>query len=108
MRRWLPCVCRRSASFNFFVARVERSETREQQSNQTFVPGFRCAQSRLRNGETDVTEHRKPGPTPALSLDRTGFARNVTTFLPARDPSAIVRTRKRGRKNAPRDGRVWP
>jgi hypothetical protein len=41
-------------------------------------------------------------------LDRTGFALDVTTFLQARDPLAIVRTKKRGRKNAPRDGRVWP
>jgi hypothetical protein len=80
MRRWLPCVCRRSASFNFFfVARVERSETRERQSSQTFVPGFRCAQSGLQ-GETGITEERKSGPTPALSLDRTGFAIDLTVF----------------------------
>ena len=50
MRRWLPCVCRRSASFiHFFVARVERSETRERRRSRTFVPGFRRAQSGLRN-----------------------------------------------------------
>jgi hypothetical protein len=38
-------VCRSSASFinffNFFVARVEQSETRERQSSRTFVPGLR-------------------------------------------------------------------
>ena len=55
-----------------------------------------------------VTEERKPGPTPALSLDRTGFALDVTIFLPACDPFAIVRTTERGRNNAPRDGGVWP
>src|SRR5580693_9036687 len=37
---------------HFFVARVEQSETRERQWSRTFVPGFRFAQSRLRNGET--------------------------------------------------------
>src|SRR5579862_2689904 len=50
----------------YFVARVERSETRERRWSRTFVPGFRCAQSGLRNGETGITENRKPGPTPAL------------------------------------------
>jgi hypothetical protein len=107
MRRMRISVCRRSASFIFFVARVEQSETRERRRNRTFVPGFRCAQSGLQ-GETDVTEDRKAGPTPALSLDRTGFALDVTAFLQARDPFAIVRMTKRGRKSAPRDGRVWP
>ena len=43
-------VCRSSAPFiNYFVARVEQSETRERQPSRTFVPGFRCAQSGLRN-----------------------------------------------------------
>ena len=55
-----------------------------------------------------VTEERKTGPTPALSLDRTGFALDMSAFLQARDPFAIVRTTERGRKNAPRDGRAWP
>src|SRR5579864_2226185 len=82
----------------FFVAWVERSETRERRWSRTFVPGFRCAQSRLRNDETDATEDRKTGPTPAPSLDRTGFALDVITFLPARDP--IARIINRGRKNA--------
>jgi len=55
-----------------------------------------------------VTEERKAGPTPALSLDQTGFAIDVTIFLQACDPFAIVRTTERGRKNAPRNGGVWP
>jgi hypothetical protein len=54
------------------------------------------------------TEDRKTGPTPALSLHRTGFALDVTTFLQTRDPFSIVRGMKRGRKSAPRDGRGWP
>ena len=50
----------------------------------------------------------KARPHPCPSLDRTGFAIDVTIFLQACDPFAIVRTTERGRKNAPRDGRVWP
>jgi hypothetical protein len=32
-------------------------------------------------GEARVTDERKAGPTPALSLDRTGFAIEVTVFF---------------------------
>jgi hypothetical protein len=53
------------------------------------------------------TDERKAGTTPALSLDRTGFAL-ADDIMPVRDPIAIVRTVKRGRKSAPRDGRAWP
>src|SRR5580700_11265229 len=45
-----------------FVARVERSETRERRWSQTFVPGFRCAQSGLRNDETRVSEDESQAP----------------------------------------------
>src|SRR5580692_13202582 len=45
-----------------FVARVERSETRERRCSRTFVPGFRCAQSRLRNDETRVSEDESQAP----------------------------------------------
>jgi hypothetical protein len=83
MRRLLPGVCRRSASFIYlFLGNLN-----------------------WRNGLNGRTKAR---PTPALSLDRTGFAIDVTIFLQACDPFAIVRTIERGRKNAPRDGRVWP
>jgi hypothetical protein len=36
-------------------------------------------------GEARVTDERKAGPTPALSLDRTGFALDVNTILQARE-----------------------
>jgi hypothetical protein len=62
MRRLVTCVCRRSASFIYFVARVEQSETRERRWSRTFVPGFRCAQSRLRNDETGVSEDESQAP----------------------------------------------
>src|SRR5580692_7742630 len=47
---------------SFFVARVEQSETRERRWSRTFVPGFRCAQSRLRNDETGVSEDESQAP----------------------------------------------
>ena len=62
--------------------------------------------TKLRNGEARVTEDRKAGPTPALSLDRTGFALDVTAFLQARAPFALRAHNERGRQSAPRDGRV--
>jgi hypothetical protein len=52
MRRLLPSVCRRSASFIYFLKVIWRSSTDE----------------------------RKTGTTPALSLHRTGFALDVTVF----------------------------
>jgi hypothetical protein len=70
----------RFLQFFFFVARVEQSETRERQSSRTFVPGFRCAQSGLRNDETGITEDRKAGPTPGFLLSKAGFAFDVTVF----------------------------
>src|SRR3984957_20134015 len=45
-----------------FVARVEQSETRERRWSRTFVPGFRCAQSGLRNGETGVANKETEAP----------------------------------------------
>jgi hypothetical protein len=36
-------------------------------------------------GEARVTDERKAGPTPTLSLDRTGFALDVSTFWQARE-----------------------
>ena len=50
------------------------------------------------------TEERKAGPTPALSLDRTGFALDVTTFLQARDPFATARRKKLGRDTRSENG----
>jgi hypothetical protein len=88
--------------FCFFVARVEQSETRERQPSRTFVPGFRCAQSRLRNDETGVTEDRKPGPTPALSLDQTGFALHVTVFC-RRALRSLSRAENLGRQYVSRE-----
>jgi hypothetical protein len=37
---------------SYALCAFERSETRERQWSRTFVPGFRCAQSGLRNDET--------------------------------------------------------
>ena len=54
-----------------------------------------------------VTEDRKAGPTPALSLDRTGFALDVTTFLQARVRS-LSRAEKLGRRDVPRERRCLP
>jgi hypothetical protein len=51
-----------------------------------------------------VTEDRMAGPTPALSLDRTGFAFDVTTFLQAREPFALLAQNKLGRQDAPENG----
>ena len=49
VRDMKQCVCRRSASFfSFFVARMERSEIREQRQSVTIVPGLRSAPSGLR------------------------------------------------------------
>ena len=62
MRRMRISVCRRSASFFYFVARVEQSETRERRRSRTFVPGFRCAQSRLRNDETAKRTNERQAP----------------------------------------------
>jgi hypothetical protein len=54
------------------------------------------------------TDERKAGTTPALSQDRTGFAPDVTTFLQARDPFAIVRMMELGAKTRRGSGRAWP
>jgi hypothetical protein len=59
-------------------------------------------------GEARVTDERKAGPTRALSLDRTGFALDVSTFLQARDPIAIVGMMKLGAKARRGNGRAWP
>ena len=105
MRRWLPCVCRRSASFIFFffVARVERSETRERQSSRTFVPGFRCAQPGLRNGETAQrkTERQAP-PLPFLGPNR--FRASRDHILLARTPFSFARGKTRAPRCAARTG----
>src|SRR5580658_3846042 len=52
------------------------------------------------------TEDRKAGPTPALFLDRTGFALHVTTFLQARDPFAIARRINSGAETRRENGKV--
>jgi hypothetical protein len=46
------------------------------------LPAFRFLHLILEvlSGEAGVTEDRKAGTTPALSLDRTGFALDVTVF----------------------------
>ncbi|HLN40285.1 MAG TPA: hypothetical protein VK337_21070 [Xanthobacteraceae bacterium] len=72
------------------------------------LPAFRFLHLFLGLIGRSSTDERKTGATPALSLDRTGFALDVTTFLQTRDPFSIVRGMKRGHKSAPRDGRVWP
>src|SRR5580692_10067901 len=51
-----------------FVARVEQSETRERRCSRTFVPGFRCAQSGLRNGETGVANKETEAPPLSFHL----------------------------------------
>ena len=66
MRRMEKCACRRSASFRF-VARVERSETRERHPSRTFVPGFRSAQSGLLIALSMIKP--KAGPTVGLRCD---------------------------------------
>jgi hypothetical protein len=71
----------------FFVARMSEAKSGS---------GIEAAQSfpdvaSLIRATKPGTEERKPGPTPVLSLDRTGFALDVTTFLQARDPFAIAR-----------------
>src|SRR4029077_20827928 len=81
MRRWLPCVCRRSASFIYFVARVEQSETRERRRSRTFVPGFRCAQSGLQ-GETRVSEDQSQAPP--LTFSKPSRVRHPNRASPAR------------------------
>src|SRR5580658_9620996 len=70
------------------------------------LPAFRFLHFLGLIGRNRNNGRPKDRPTPALSLDRTGFAIDVTTFLQARDRIAIVRTMKLARKNAPRDGRV--
>src|ERR1700719_1836975 len=65
----------------FFVARVEQSETRERQSSGIFVPGFRCAQSRLRNDETRVTETESQAPP--LTFSKPSRVRHADRASPA-------------------------
>src|SRR5580704_1585550 len=78
---------------HFFVARVERSETRERRWSQTFVPGFRCAQSRLRNDETGVSEDRKLGPTPDFLKAEPGSSCRSSESRAARDaPPHVIFT----------------
>jgi hypothetical protein len=49
-------------------------------------------------GEARVTDERKAGTTPALSLDRTGFALDVNRFLQARE---IIRASRAEKTRAP-------
>jgi hypothetical protein len=95
-RRLVTCVCRRSASFIFFVARVERSETRERRWSRTFVPGFRCAQSRLRD---QVRKIERQAP-PLLSFPQNGFALDVIVFC----LRAFARRKTRAPRCAARTG----
>jgi hypothetical protein len=90
-------VCRRSASFNFFfVARVERSETRERRRSRTFVPGFRCAQSGLQAKLAQGTNERQAPPL-TFSYSEPGFAFDITGIVHPRDPLAITRRMKLAR-----------
>jgi hypothetical protein len=104
MRRCYPAFAGVPLPSFYFVARMERSVIRERWTSETAAPD--CAA--LHPGYETRNGSKKDRPTPALSFDRTGFAIDVTIFLQACDPFAIMRTTERGRKNAPRDGRVWP
>ena len=101
MRRWLPCVCRRSASFIFFFLRSPDGAQRN--------PGRRCkrrCRSRIALRSIQATkpgtENRKACTTPALSLHRTGFAFDVTIFS-QRAIHFQSRTEKLARRDAPRE-----
>jgi hypothetical protein len=73
MRRWLPCVCRRSASFIYLFL-------------ESLI------------GRNGLNGRPKDRPHPCPSLDRTGFALDVTAFLQARD----VRASRAEKTRAPR------